>query len=154
MNIYTPCTRYYYIIILLIINENNQIEKKTSCSVPQNIIIIGDIYTLRNGAEQQLLLVSWVYCIFCCCQVKPFDGWIVLILYNWMDNLWLKWKTLWQKEKLLVLSNFFFSRYVFKKLSAAEASERVYMREMVYVLQLKSIINFIYLPRCCKRCML
>ena len=35
------------------------------------------------------------------------------------------------KEKLHVLCNFFFSHYVFKKLSAAEASESVYMRERV-----------------------
>ena len=42
-----------------------------------------------------------------------------------------KWKTLWQKEKLLVLSNFFFCHYVFKKPSAAEVSESVYMRERV-----------------------
>ena len=34
-------------------------------------------------------------------------------------------------EKLLALSNFFFCRHVFKKLSAAEASQRVYMRERV-----------------------
>ena len=32
-------------------------------------------------------------------------------------------------EKLLVLSNFFFFHYVFKKLSAAEASESIYMGE-------------------------
>ena len=43
-------------------------------------------------------------------------------------------KTLWQKEKLLVLSNFFFCHYVFKKSSAAEASESVYMRERVKML--------------------
>ena len=36
-----------------------------------------------------------------------------------------------QKEKLLVLSNFFFCHYVFKKPSAAEASESGYMRERV-----------------------
>ena len=42
-----------------------------------------------------------------------------------------KWKTLWQKEILLVLRNFFFCHYVFKKPSAAEASESVYMRERV-----------------------
>ena len=42
-----------------------------------------------------------------------------------------KWKTLWQKEKLLVLSNFYFCHYVFKNLSAAEASKSVYMRERV-----------------------
>ena len=38
---------------------------------------------------------------------------------------------MWQKENLLVLSNFFFSLYVFKKPSAKEASESVYMRERV-----------------------
>ena len=37
----------------------------------------------------------------------------------------------WQKEKLHVLSNFFFCHYVFKKSSAADASECVYMRERV-----------------------
>ena len=37
-------------------------------------------------------------------------------LHNWMDNLWQKMeKTLWQKEKLHVLCNFFFCHYVFKK---------------------------------------
>ena len=41
----------------------------------------------------------------------------------------LKWKTLWQKEKFLVLINFFFCHYVFKKLSAKEVSESIYMRE-------------------------
>ena len=39
--------------------------------------------------------------------------------------------TFWQKEKLLVVSNFFFCHYVFKKLSATEAAESVYMRERV-----------------------
>ena len=42
-------------------------------------------------------------------------------LYNWMDNL----------RQLHVLCNFFFCHYVFKKPSAAEASESVYMRERV-----------------------
>ena len=32
-----------------------------------------------------------------------------------------------KKEKLLVLSNFFFCHYVFKKTSATEASKSVYM---------------------------
>ena len=40
---------------------------------------------------------------------------------------------MWQKEKMLVLSNFFFCHYVFKKLSAAEASESVYIREWVKI---------------------
>ena len=35
------------------------------------------------------------------------------------------------KRRMLALSNFFFCHYVFKKLSAAEASESVYMRERV-----------------------
>ena len=48
-----------------------------------------------------------------------------------MDDLCKKWKTFWQKEKLLVLSNFFVCHYVFEKPSAAEASESVYMREWV-----------------------
>ena len=47
--------------------------------------------------------------------------------------------TLWQKEKLLVLSNFFFCHYVFKKPSAAEASESVYMRERVKDIYLSKI---------------
>ena len=42
-----------------------------------------------------------------------------------------QWKTLWQKEKLLVLSNFFFRHNVFKNPFAAESSESVYMRERV-----------------------
>ena len=37
---------------------------------------------------------------------------------------------MWQKEKLLILSNFFFSHYVFKK-----ASEIVYLRKKVNALQ-------------------
>ena len=44
-------------------------------------------------------------------------------LYNWMDNLWLKVENIVSKGELLVLSNFFFCHYVFKKPSAAEASE-------------------------------
>ena len=35
------------------------------------------------------------------------------------------------KQCLHVLCNFFFCHYIFKKLSAAEASESVYMRERV-----------------------
>ena len=53
-----------------------------------------------------------------------------------------KWKRLWQKEKLLVLSNFFFCHYVFKKPSAAEASESVYMREGV----LDTFILYTFIP--------
>ena len=46
---------------------------------------------------------------------------------------------MWQKEKLLVLSNFFYCHYVFKKPSAAEASESVYMRESVKAISPKSL---------------
>ena len=45
-----------------------------------------------------------------------------------------------QKEKLLVLSNFFFCHYVFKKPSAEEASESVYMRERVKHIVTKGVI--------------
>ena len=40
-------------------------------------------------------------------------------------------KNIVAKGELLVLSNFFFCHYVFKKPSAAEASESVYMTERV-----------------------
>ena len=53
-----------------------------------------------------------------------------ILLIEWITYD-LKWKTLWQKEKLLILSNFFFIHYVFKKPSAAEASESIYMRVRV-----------------------
>ena len=46
-----------------------------------------------------------------------------------MDNLCLEVEN--KKEKLIVLSKFFFCDYVFKKPSAAEALESVYMRERV-----------------------
>ena len=45
-----------------------------------------------------------------------------------------KWiKHCGKKEKLHVLCNFFFCHYVFKNPSAADASESVYMRERVKV---------------------
>ena len=52
---------------------------------------------------------------------------------QWKYNHWIELKTWWQKEKLLVLSNFFFCLHVFKKLSAAEVSQSVYIRECVKV---------------------
>ena len=42
-------------------------------------------------------------------------------LHSWSDDFW--------KHNELVLSNFFFCHYVFKKLSAAKVSESIYMRE-------------------------
>ena len=51
-------------------------------------------------------------------------------------------KTLWQKEKLLVLTNFFFCHYVFKKPSTAEASESVYMRTRLNKTDFHFIISF------------
>ena len=50
---------------------------------------------------------------------------------KWKYNDLMEWKTWWQKVNLLVLSNFFFRRHVFKMLSAAEASKSLYMREKV-----------------------
>ena len=55
--------------------------------------------------------------------------WKISII-EWITND-LKWETLWQKEKLLIMSNFFFFHNVFKMPSASEASESVYMRERV-----------------------
>ena len=52
-------------------------------------------------------------------------------IIEWIITYDKKWKTLWQQEKLHILCNFFFCHYVFKKPSAAEASESVYMRERV-----------------------
>ena len=46
---------------------------------------------------------------------------------------------MWQKEKLHVLCNFFFCHYVFKKLSAAEASERVKIN--IYILYFHSFYS-------------
>ena len=54
----------------------------------------------------------------------------------------IQWKTLWQKEKLLVLSNFFLCHYVFNKLSAAEASESVYMRERFIAKESRTLADF------------
>ena len=61
-----------------------------------------------------------------------------------------KWKTLWQKEKLLVLSNFFFCHYVFKKPSAAEASESVYMRERVKLFPLTTKLQQMTIKIICR----
>ena len=43
----------------------------------------------------------------------------------------MKGKTLWQMEKTLILSNFFFCHNAFQKLSAVKASESGYMWERV-----------------------
>ena len=50
---------------------------------------------------------------------------------------------MWQKEKLLVLSNFIFCHYVFKKPSAADVSESVYMRKRVnhFIIFLYSLLS-------------
>ena len=57
-------------------------------------------------------------------------------------------KTLWQKEKLHVLCNFFFCHYVFKKPSAAEASESVYMRERVKAISINTFFSNYSLISC------
>ena len=49
------------------------------------------------------------------------------IPFKWKYNNWIELKILWQKKKLLLLSNFFFCCHVFKKLSATEALESIYM---------------------------
>ena len=74
-------------------------------------------------------------------------------------------KTLRQKEKLLVLSNFFFCHYVFKNPSAAEASESVYMRErvnykhkgtctlkwIIFGLEIKFLLTLSHIQQICSR---
>ena len=50
-------------------------------------------------------------------------------------------------EILLVLSNFFFCHYVFKKLSATEASESVYMREPSCKCHDVSALSTLYMDR-------
>ena len=53
-------------------------------------------------------------------------------LHNWMDNLWQKVENIVAKGEIARFVQFLLlSHYVFKKLSAAEASESVYMRERV-----------------------
>ena len=54
-----------------------------------------------------------------------------------------------KRKKLLVLSNFFFCNYVFKKPSAAETSESVYMRERVnhdgvYISKMQGIMRYFF----------
>ena len=36
-------------------------------------------------------------------------------LFKWKNNHWIKLKTLWQKEKLLILNNFSFCHYIFMR---------------------------------------
>ena len=57
------------------------------------------------------------------------------ILYNWIDNLCLEAGNIVAKREI-ALSNLFFYSYVFKKPSAAEASESIYMRYRVKVTEL------------------
>ena len=80
------------------------------------------------------LLTQYLIWQFCSRRLWTYfvNNWKISII-EWItyDS---KWKTLWQKEKLLVLSNLFFCHYVFKKPSAAEASESVYVRERVKIL--------------------
>ena len=52
-----------------------------------------------------------------------------------MDKLWQKVENIVAKAEIARLCNIFFCHYVFKKPSAAEASESVYMRKRVNKLQ-------------------
>ena len=105
--------------LLLKICEKGEI----ACSLPYNV------FNSFNPFPHTTILQQTTLNIFC-------QKWLISII-KWITYNW-KWKTLWQNEKLLVLSNFFFCHSVFKKPSAAEASESVYMRERV-----KSIYTFI-----------
>ena len=48
-----------------------------------------------------------------------------------MDNLWQKVENIVAKGEIARFVQFLFCHYVFKKLSAAQATESVYMRERV-----------------------
>ena len=48
-----------------------------------------------------------------------------------MDNLWLKVENIVAKVEIAQNEQFYFCQHVFKNVSAAEASESVYMRERV-----------------------
>ena len=52
-------------------------------------------------------------------------------------------KALWQKKNLMIMNNFFFCHYVFKKLSAVEVSESVFMRERVKLNYITLITNIL-----------
>ena len=80
-------------------------------------------------------MTIWLRYIWLCINIGPTFKLTLLTLSS--RRLW---KTLWQKEKLIVLSNFFFWHKFFKKPSAAEASESIYMRETV-----KTIIKILQL---------
>ena len=84
-----------------------------------------------NSMSYILYILVMVYTNFYAnkCMFRDYSGVDQQVSGCIERNLTFKWKTLWQKEKLLVLSNFFFCHHVFKKLSAAEASESVFMRE-------------------------
>ena len=62
-------------------------------------------------------------------------------LYNWMDNLWHKAENIVSKGEIACFEQFLL---VFKKPSAAEASESVYFRERVifnYCIDLKTLMK-------------
>ena len=59
------------------------------------------------------------------------------------NNYWIGLKALWQKEKMLIISNFFIYHKVFKS-SAAELSESVCMRERDKSISFYFCIQIIY----------
>ena len=100
-----------------------------------------------NGNNEHFLLCHNVSKVVCCWCVNPFPHTTNLQqttlkvslekLYKCRYDNRKKLKTLCQKQKLLVLSNFFFWHNVFPKPSAAEALQSIYMR--------KGLILFLFL---------
>ena len=60
-------------------------------------------------------------------------------------------KTLWQKEKLLCISHFFFNHNVFKKLSTAEASETMCVGAELYIRGICQVLKSLFdtQTQCC-----
>ena len=77
-------------------------------------ISIRNISTFRTFSLQQTSLNLSHIQLICCRRLSKQKGKNTENLSKWNYNDWKKLKTKWQKEKLLVLSNFSFCHNVFK----------------------------------------
>ena len=144
------------------------LKMRQNTSASDNNCFYRDPLSGWNWPILYAILFNWVntYCIICMLTfslIRQFCSrrlWTYFVkTYKISITEWItydiKWKTLWQKEKLYVLCNFFFCYYVFIKPSAAEASESVYMRERVNLFPLANkfwcICRWWLLKHCDKR---
>ena len=75
-------------------------------------------------------------------------------LYNWMNNLWLKVENIVAIEEIARFEQFLLFSLCFQKAVCCRGARKRLYEGKGLCLQLQSIISFIYLPRCYKRCML